>query len=160
VADIRGTVAQGLERLEGQAARRPVPLTPCVRWADEAPDPDAEVEARKRDALVMIALYALPHEAHKPPVGHAGRGLFHAPRRRRHRLAYAPPVAPRRAPTSRIVRARRSPVGEGLQVLVYTRDQPDLFARICGYFDQAGFSILDAKVHTAATVMRWTPSRS
>jgi [protein-PII] uridylyltransferase len=49
-----------------------------------------------------------------------------------------------------IVRSRLSPVGEGLQVLVYTKDQPDLFARICGYFDQAGFSILDAKVHTAA----------
>jgi [protein-PII] uridylyltransferase len=36
-----------------------------------------------------------------------------------------------------------------LQVLVYTVDTADLFARICGYFDQAGFSILDAKVHTA-----------
>jgi [protein-PII] uridylyltransferase len=48
-----------------------------------------------------------------------------------------------------IVRARLSPVGEGLQVLVYTPDEPDLFARICGYFDQAGFSILDAKIHTA-----------
>ncbi len=48
-----------------------------------------------------------------------------------------------------IVRARLSPVGEGLQILVYTPDQPDLFARICGYFDQSGFSILDAKVHTA-----------
>jgi [protein-PII] uridylyltransferase len=39
-------------------------------------------------------------------------------------------------------------VGEGLQVLVYTQDQPDLFARICGYFDQGGFSILDARIHT------------
>ena len=39
--------------------------------------------------------------------------------------------------------------GEGMQVLVYTPDAPDLFARICGYFDQAGFSILDAKIHTA-----------
>jgi [protein-PII] uridylyltransferase len=35
-------------------------------------------------------------------------------------------------------------------VLVYTPDQPDLFARICGYFDHASFSILDAKVHTAS----------
>jgi [protein-PII] uridylyltransferase len=33
--------------------------------------------------------------------------------------------------------------------MVYTPDQPDLFARICGYFDHAGFSILDAKIHTA-----------
>ena len=36
-----------------------------------------------------------------------------------------------------------------MQVLVYTPDAPDLFARICGYFDEAGFSILDAKIHTA-----------
>jgi [protein-PII] uridylyltransferase len=46
------------------------------------------------------------------------------------------------------VQARLSPLGEGLQVLVYAPDQPDLFARICGYFDGAGFNILDAKVHT------------
>ncbi len=52
--------------------------------------------------------------------------------------------------TGAVVRARLSPVGEGLQVLVYTPDQPDLFARICGYFDAAAFSILDAKVHTAS----------
>ena len=47
-----------------------------------------------------------------------------------------------------IVRARLSPVGEGLQVAVYIKDQPDLFARICSYFDQQGFSILDARIHT------------
>jgi [protein-PII] uridylyltransferase len=52
-------------------------------------------------------------------------------------------------PGKTIVRARQSPVGEGLQVVVYTPDQPDLFARICGYFEQASFSILDAKIHTA-----------
>ena len=46
------------------------------------------------------------------------------------------------------MRARLSPLGEGLQVLVYAPDQADLFARICGYFDGAGFNILDAKVHT------------
>jgi [protein-PII] uridylyltransferase len=48
-----------------------------------------------------------------------------------------------------VVRARASVSGEGLQVLVYTPDQSDLFARICGFFDQTGFSILDAKIHTA-----------
>jgi [protein-PII] uridylyltransferase len=32
---------------------------------------------------------------------------------------------------------------------VYAPDQQDLFARICGYFDTAGFNILDAKVHTS-----------
>jgi [protein-PII] uridylyltransferase len=47
-----------------------------------------------------------------------------------------------------VVSARLSPVGVGLQVLVYARDRSDLFARICGYFDTASFNIFDAKVHT------------
>jgi [protein-PII] uridylyltransferase len=52
---------------------------------------------------------------------------------------------------SPIVSARPSPLGEGMQVLVYAPDQADLFARICGYFEGAGFNILDAKVHTSRT---------
>jgi [protein-PII] uridylyltransferase len=47
-----------------------------------------------------------------------------------------------------VVSARPSSVGEGLQVLVYAPDRADLFARICGYFDGAGYSIQDAKIHT------------
>jgi [protein-PII] uridylyltransferase len=47
-----------------------------------------------------------------------------------------------------VVRCRLGPNGEGLQVAVYLRDRPDLFARICSYFDRKNFSILDAKVQT------------
>ena len=47
-----------------------------------------------------------------------------------------------------IVRARLSPVGEGLQVAIYVKDQEDLFARICAYFERHGFSIWDARIHT------------
>jgi [protein-PII] uridylyltransferase len=47
-----------------------------------------------------------------------------------------------------IVRARLSAVGEGLQVAVYVKDQEDLFARICAYFERHGFSIWDARIHT------------
>ena len=47
-----------------------------------------------------------------------------------------------------VVKARLSPVGEGLQVMIYTPDQPQLFARICGYFGAIGYTIVDAKVHT------------
>ncbi len=53
--------------------------------------------------------------------------------------------------TAAVVRARLSPVGVGLQVLVYAKDRSDLFARICGYFDGASFNIFDAKVHTTRT---------
>ena len=48
-----------------------------------------------------------------------------------------------------VVKARLSPIGEGLQVMIYTRDQSDLFARICGYFEQINYSIVDARIHTA-----------
>jgi [protein-PII] uridylyltransferase len=47
-----------------------------------------------------------------------------------------------------VVKARISPAGEGLQVAVYVKDQPDLFARICGYFERKAFSIQDAKIET------------
>lgn len=47
-----------------------------------------------------------------------------------------------------VVRARLSPIGEGLQIAVYVKDQEDLFARICAYFERHGFSIWDARIHT------------
>jgi len=47
-----------------------------------------------------------------------------------------------------VVKARLAPIGEGLQVMVYTPDRAGLFARICGYFDRSGFNIVEAKVHT------------
>jgi [protein-PII] uridylyltransferase len=97
---------------------------------------------------VQLALFAELHEAPRPlwdtlDVGYfmrhdAGDIAWHA------RSCGATWTRPRPSWC-----ARASSVGEGLQVLVYTPDVPDLFARICGYFDQAGFSILDAKVHTA-----------
>lgn len=47
-----------------------------------------------------------------------------------------------------IVHARLNPAGEGLQVMVYCLDQPQLFARLCGFFTRLGYSILDARIHT------------
>ena len=118
-----------------------------------APDPDAVIEARKRDALTLLALHALPHMAHKILwdqldvsyfMRHDASDIAWHTRQVSRELARAPD----QPFTHTIVRARISPDGEGLQVLVYAQDQNDLFVRICGYFDQAGFSILDAKVHT------------
>jgi hypothetical protein len=41
-----------------------------------------------------------------------------------------------------------APFGEGLQVMIYMPDREALFARICGYFERAGFNIAEAKIHT------------
>jgi [protein-PII] uridylyltransferase len=155
VADIRGTSPKVWNAWKGKLLEDLYRYTLRV-LGGRAPDRDAEIEARKRDALVQLALYALPFEAHKKlwdtlDVGYfmrhdAGDIAWHTRQLSRHvmQLANEPSIRQKA-----VVRVRLSPVGEGLQVLVYTPDQPDLFARICGYFDQAGFSILDAKVHTA-----------
>jgi len=51
-------------------------------------------------------------------------------------------------PEKPIVRARLSPVGEGLQVMVYAPDQPGLFARITGFFERMQFDVAAAKIYT------------
>jgi [protein-PII] uridylyltransferase len=51
-------------------------------------------------------------------------------------------------PEKPIVRARLSPVGEGLQILVYAPDQPGLFARITSFFERMQFDIAAAKIYT------------
>ena len=48
-----------------------------------------------------------------------------------------------------IVRARLSPLGEGIQVLIYASDEIALFAKICSYFEHMSFSIEFAKIHTS-----------
>ncbi len=147
VADIRGTGPKVWNAWKGKLLEDLYRLT-LRTLGGRAPDPHAEIEARKREALVQLGLYALPFQAHQKlwdtlDVSYfmrheAGDIVWHTRHLSRHVGAGKP-----------IVRARLSPVGEGLQVLVYTPDQPDLFARICGYFERAGFSILDAKIHTA-----------
>lgn len=54
----------------------------------------------------------------------------------------------RPTPEVPVVRARLNPAGAGLQVMIYTRDQPELFARLCGFFARLGYTIVDAKIHT------------
>ncbi len=54
----------------------------------------------------------------------------------------------RPTPAEPVVKARLNQIGEGLQVMIYVADQPELFARLCGAFSRLGYSIADAKIHT------------
>ncbi|MDW5441534.1 [protein-PII] uridylyltransferase [Polaromonas sp. SM01] len=147
VADIRGTSPKVWNAWKGKLLEDLYRYTLRV-LGGRAPDANAEVEARKREALTILALHAEPFEAHKALWDTLDISYF-----MRHEAAdiawHARHLSRHVGTTRCIVRARRSSAGEGLQVLVYTPDAPDLFARICGYFEEAGFSILDAKVHTA-----------
>lgn len=147
VADIRGTSPKVWNAWKGKLLEDLYRATLRV-LGGRAPDAAAEIESRKREALVQLALSAQPFESHKKLWDTLDVSYF-----MRHEAA---DIAWHTRHLSRnvgaphpIVRARKSLAGEGLQVLVYARDQADLFARICSYFDRAGFSILDARVHTA-----------
>lgn len=147
VADLRGTSPKVWNAWKGKLLEDLYRLT-LRTLGGRAPDPDAEVESRKREALILLALHALPFDAHKPLWNTLDVGYFI--RHDAADIAWHTRQLSRHIDTGKaIVRARQSPLGEGLQVLVYTPDQADLFARICGYFDHAGFSILDARIHTA-----------
>ena len=147
VADIRGTSPKVWNAWKGKLLADLYRYTLRV-LGGRAPDADAEVESRKREALQLLALHTQPFDSHKALwetldvsyfMRHDASDIaWHARQLSRH-MGQGQPV----------VRARASSTGEGLQVLVYTPDQSDLFARICGYFDHAGFSILDARIHTA-----------
>ena len=157
VADIRGTSPKVWNAWKGKLLEDLYRYTLRV-LGGRAPDANAEIEARKRDALIELARHSEPHDGQKAlwdtlDVGSfmrhdASEIAWHARQLSRY-VAKPGETAIANLDGKSIVRARISPIGEGLQILVYTADQPDLFARICGYFDQAGFSILDAKIHTA-----------
>ena len=157
VADIRGTSPKVWNAWKGKLLEDLYKYTLRV-LGGRAPDANAEIESRKSEALVELALHSEPHDGQTAlwdtlDVGYfmrhdASEIAWHARQLSRY-VAKSDDSVVASGQGKSMVRARISPLGEGLQVLVYTTDQADLFARICGYFDQAGFSILDAKIHTA-----------
>jgi [protein-PII] uridylyltransferase len=111
------------------------------------PQFDAEIEARKQEARHMLNLALQPPDVEAPLWNTLSISYF--ARHDVNEIAWhARSLHAQLQSESPVVKARISPVGEGLQVLVYARDRADLFARICGYFDSAQFNILEAKVHT------------
>jgi len=146
VADIRGTSPKVWNAWKGKLLEDLYRLTLRALGGGK-PNMDAEIEARKADARSALALMSALPGTEKPlwetlEVSYFARHdaadiAWHA----RSLWRYVKTEQP-------IVRARLSSVGEGLQVLVYCPDRADLFARICGYFDGAGFNILDARIHT------------
>jgi len=146
VADIRGTSPKVWNAWKGKLLEDLYRLT-LRALGGARPNVDAEIEARKQEARHTLNLYSLLPDTEAPlwktlEISYfarhdAGDIAWHA--RSLYRFVDS---------TEPVVRARLSSLGEGLQVLVYAPDRPDLFARICGYFDSAGFNILDAKVHT------------
>ncbi|MCE9661622.1 MAG: [protein-PII] uridylyltransferase [Burkholderiales bacterium] len=149
VADIRGTSPKVWNAWKGKLLEDLYRLT-LRALGGARPNLDAEIEATKLEARLLLNLASLPGTVEVPlwrtlelsyfARHEAGEIAWHT----RSLIDLVDSPTP-------VVRARVSPFGEGLQVLVYAPDRQDLFARTCGYFDGANFNILDAKVHTTTT---------
>ncbi|GIZ51186.1 [protein-PII] uridylyltransferase [Noviherbaspirillum aridicola] len=146
VADIRGTSPKVWNAWKGKLLEDLYRMTLRVLGGEDH-SADHELRNRQEEALKTLRLYGLPENAHDALwkqldvayfLRHDAGDIAWQTRSFYNRIDSATPV----------VRARLAPIGEGVQVAVYVKDQPDLFARICSYFDRKNFSILDAKIHT------------
>ncbi len=148
VADIRGTSPKVWTAWKGKlledlfhAAHR------ILLGQSGAPTLQDSLRSRREEALRLLRLYAIEPGAEARLWSQLDPVYFQ--RHTSDEIAWhARQLLGRVGTEAPVVRARLSRGGEGLQVLVYLRDQPNLFARICGFFGRANFSILEAKVHT------------
>ncbi len=146
VADVRGTSPRVWNNWKAKLLEDLFRLTRRLLGGEAVPA-TAELERRKREALGILKLYGLSDTAHEALwkqldvvyfLRHSARDIAW------HSRTLVAHVESDRA----IVRTRLSQTGEGVEVLIYVRDQKALFARVCGYFDSRNLSILDAKIHT------------
>jgi [protein-PII] uridylyltransferase len=146
VADIRGTSPKVWNAWKAKLLEDLYRITLRV-LGGEPHSADRELRTRQDAALATLRLYGLPATAHEALwdqldvayfLRHEASDIAWQTRSLYDKLKSARPV----------IKCRLAPIGEGLQVTVYTKDQPDVFARICSYFDRKNFSILDAKIHT------------
>lgn len=146
VADIRGTSPKVWNVWKGKLLEDLYRLT-LQHLQGKAPLEITGLAEKQDAARSLLRFHGLEVDVEKPLWKHLDTAYF-----MRHdaeeiawhtrRLYYRP------SGQEPVVRARKNQIGEGLQVMIYTPDQPQLFARQCGYFAKLGFSILDAKIHT------------
>jgi [protein-PII] uridylyltransferase len=146
VADIRGTSPKVWN---GWKAKLLEDLFRMTRrsLAGEAPAQDTAVAEKQAEASRLLRLYALSDAVEARFWAQLDTTYFL--RHDAQEIAWHTRNLHYRADTrTPVVRARLAAFGEGLQVMIYTPDREALFARICGYFEHAGFNIVEAKIHT------------
>jgi [protein-PII] uridylyltransferase len=145
VADIRGTSPKVWNAWKGKLLEDLYHAARVQLAGDELAPPDIAV--KQSEARVNLALYGLPADAADALWRHLDERYF--VRFDARDMAWQARMLWRRTDSpDAVVRARLSPAGEGIQVLVYAPDRPDIFARICGFFARIQYTILEAKIHT------------
>jgi [protein-PII] uridylyltransferase len=147
VADVRGTSPKVWNGWKAKLLEDLYRATKRHLSGDAPTTASHYLDQQRAEARRILNLYALEPSHYQALWEQLDIGFFlrHDPQdvAWQTRVLYTQP-----APSSPVVKTRLSPTGEGFQVVVHIADQPDLFARICGYFDSKNLSVLDAKAHT------------
>ena len=146
VADIRGTSPKVWNTWKGKLLEDLFNLTRGA-LGSEPDDTETVLQQRMNEATRLTRFaglqdssrdvfwnqldvaYFLRHDA--PDIAWHTRQLYH-----------------RSSPDKAVVKARPTSVGDGIQVMVYVKDQQDLFARICTFLGAHHLGIQDARIHT------------
>jgi len=148
-ADIRGTSPKVWNHWKGKLLADLYYMALHHLTRDDAPAAHGVIAERQAEAMRLLRFFALSDTVHERLwkqldtvyfLRHSAEEIAWHTRSLHYRIFNHQPV----------VRARLVQAGQGLQVMVYTQDQPDLFARIVGFFARAGYSIVDAEIHTTA----------
>ncbi|MDO9065385.1 MAG: [protein-PII] uridylyltransferase [Sulfuricella sp.] len=147
VADIRGTSPKVWNGWKGKLLEELFRATQRFLASGSTPL-EAHLQARQTEALSILRLYAFGSDAHQALWAQLEPGYFL--RHEAQEIAWHVRNLQGRVNSAQpIVRARLSPAGEGIQVMIYTPDKDDLFARICSFFERNDFNIVEAKIHTS-----------
>jgi [protein-PII] uridylyltransferase len=104
-------------------------------------------EIRQQEAALKLNKYGLSAQSYQPLWNEVGTAYF--VRFEPDEIAWQSRLlTPHVHSDKPIVRARLSPSGDGIQVMIYTRNRDDLFARICNFFDRMAYNIVQAKIYT------------
>ncbi len=146
VADIRGTSPKVWNAWKGKLLEDLFRATRRLLTGGAVPT-DQQMEIRKAEALKLLNQEMVPGDAHALFWRELDDSYFlrHAVREIAWHTRHLYSVAHTGHP---IVRARSAPNGEGIQVMIYTPDRDDLFARICGFFERVNYTIVEAKIYT------------
>ncbi len=146
VADIRGTSPKVWNAWKGKLLEDLFRATRRLLTGGAVPI-DQQMVIRKAEALKLLNQEMVPQEAHSGFWGEMDDSYFlrHAVREIAWHTRHLYDAAHSGLP---IVRARSAPNGEGIQVMIYTPDRDDLFARICGFFERVNYTIVEAKIYT------------
>lgn len=146
VADIRGTSPKVWNSWKAKLLETLFLATQALLDGKQASQAH-EIQRRQNEAQQKLGYYGIQPASYQPHWQQFGEQYF---------LRYSSNdiawhtrlLLPHLNSNSPIVRARLSPQGDGIQVMIYQADRDNLFAQICQSLEQLGFSILEAKIYT------------